>query len=56
MKTRAIIEFKDTYASMECHNLGYHITYWTYSIKYTAFQKGLWFKNDSHRPATFPYR
>lgn len=23
MKTRAIIEFKDTYASMECHNLGY---------------------------------
>ena len=23
MKTRAIIEFKDTYASMECHKLGY---------------------------------
>ena len=23
MKTRAIIEFKDTYASMECHELGY---------------------------------
>lgn len=24
MTTRAIIEFKDTYASMECHNLGLH--------------------------------
>ena len=23
MKTSAIIEFKDTYASMECHELGY---------------------------------
>ena len=23
MKTSAIIEFKDTYASMECHKLGY---------------------------------
>ncbi|MFQ7857942.1 MAG: nucleotidyltransferase, partial [Streptococcus salivarius] len=23
MKTRAIIEFKDTYASMKCHKLGY---------------------------------
>ncbi len=51
-ETSAIIEFKDTYASTECHELGYQtketalaiISYWTYSIKYTAFQKGIWFK------------
>ena len=62
MKTSAIIEFKDTYASMECHELGYQTKetalaiispYWTYSIKYTAFQKVYGSNTASHRPTSF---